>query len=173
MRIPVRKIYRSFPDLDAFSDAECERFILQATSQRPWMLGWAVLVGAGLAALWLFVLIPLIVLAADAIGPKLTSDAALAISGITLTTLAVLGTLLPAMWVRDTLLIRTIRDRIALARCPFCGQSLLGLPLLANSERETVRCPECGRVVILEEIGLRHAELIPRAAAPDPSAAGG
>ena len=39
--------------------------------------------------------------------------------------------------------------------------SLLGLPLLLAHPDDAVRCPECGEIMVLGDIGLRYAELIP------------
>ncbi len=43
MRIPFSKVYRAFPELDRFSDAECRRLVVRARVERAWFqLVWAV-----------------------------------------------------------------------------------------------------------------------------------
>ena len=176
MRIPLFKVYRAFPELDRFPDEECERFVKRARrTQLKWM--WIPLLTAP-------VVFVLVVIAMVAIGRYLDEElrqlslwidrtigrvfpdgdysvGELLIAGGALLAVTVgpwLGFAVP----RDMVLRRAIAKRLDVAACNGCDHSLLGLPLLAEVERPAVRCPECGQVMVLEEIGLTAEDVIVR-----------
>ncbi len=161
MRLPWDKIYRAFPELDPFSDEECERFVDRARAQRP-ISGLAALAGAAV----FIVAFPLgLAVVRRLPQPGLPPDGPFELYAV----LFILGTVgagaLAGLLVRDRLLIRAIRDRVTLARCPACHYSLLGLKVQTEGWETRVRCPECGAEHDLAAIGLTAADLIPR----DPS----
>lgn len=165
MRIPLQKVYRGFEELDSFSDAECERFVLRARIQKP--IGLYSVLGS-FAGIGVYVVTALIVwpvlmsvsrrpaAGLELFGPILTCGSAPLFAGM------------GALLTRDQVLIRAIRTRLQLVRCTNCKYNLLGLPV-ARSEagEEHVACPECGSLLRLSAIGLTAADLIPRTAAED------
>jgi hypothetical protein len=160
MRFPWSKIYRAFPELDGFPDEECERYVLQVRAQgrTGCVPGMAGILGA----------IAFAVVAPPGYG-RLSAQAPLwfpsDFSPLVLLVGLVLAAAMPALLMRDQLLIRAIRTRIDNARCTMCKHSLLGLPLLAGETAgPAVRCPECGSVIVLSAIGLLPGDLLPRAA---------
>ena len=167
LRMPWSKLYRAFPELDRFTDEECERYERQVRVQGK-MRRWPVVAAIAGAVLW-----PLVVryLAVPLLGPWRKSGLQ-DVFPVLLLVSEVLAVALPLLWVRDALLIRAIRGRIDNARCAACKHSLLGLPLLAppdggppGSGMEAVRCPECGSVMVLHVLGLVVADLIPQTGA--------
>ncbi len=165
MRLPLRKVYRAFPELDRFSDEECERYVLQARAQRR--IGpHPYLVGVGVAFACLFTLVALGRSVARTMRTHAVMEVLVPLG--TCIVPAALG-MLAGLAVRDWLLRRALRKRIDNARCTTCRHSLLGLPLLEpRSETEAVRCPECGSVMVLERLGLTAADLMPRKAGDAP-----
>jgi hypothetical protein len=162
MRLPVRKIYRGFPELDRFSDAECERFVdLMRVRRRV----GPVACGIGIAGffLGLYVSVNVYPLVFDHLAEWWASPAGI---GVLVGPLA-LG-LFSGMISRDLLLRRGLRVRIGSTRCLNCRHSLLGLPLLP-AVQPSVRCPECGAVMVLEPLGLIAADLMPRQRSAEPT----
>jgi DNA-directed RNA polymerase subunit RPC12/RpoP len=166
MRIPREKIYRAFPELDPFSDQECERFVLQVKTQKrigPWP-------AAAFIAVFLFlalVVYPALGFAALNIRIRIRSDQFRTLTAAALLALLFGLPFLAALLTRDRRLRRAIEDRINSARCSRCRHSLLGLPLLDEDDPDpSVRCPECGQVLRLANLGLTPADLIPRSPSP-------
>lgn len=174
MRIPLAKIYRAFPELDPFPDHECERFVKRA---RRAVLKWMWLPILALPAAFL-VAVGLIGLVTWAMGGSLTPAISFidrrigglwGAQGVSPGELTVLGWMLimPTVgpWLafavsRDALLRRAIGKRLAVVSCTKCEHSLLGLPLLEKRPKPAVRCPECGTLLVLAEIGLTPVDLI-------------
>lgn len=164
MRLPLARIYRAFPELDVFTNEECERFVIRVRSWSGpvakfagWCWFWfgtgAFLLGFGLlsAAGSLF----------SAPRPpdqsrSLWDLSTLAIAAIVLAG-GVGGIYFLSLLLRDWLLIRAIRLRVLLANCPKCEQSMLGVPC----EEGSVRCPECGTLHALAKLGLTPEDLRP------------
>jgi hypothetical protein len=160
MRLPWDKVYRAFPELDRFSDEECERYILQVKAQKkigpyPGLLTFGsvllcIIFGAPIGGKWLFE------------GPATGPDAVFMLRGAAL----ICGFAgVPAFTyciTRDVRLRRALRARIDNARCPTCKQSLLGLPLIPGAPRPAVRCTECGGYIELSTIGLTPTDILPR-----------
>ncbi|MDX2131383.1 MAG: hypothetical protein SFY69_04960 [Planctomycetota bacterium] len=144
MRLPMSRVYRAFPELDAFSDEQCAGFV-RATKRRLGRRALRVLLqgiatvlgmacGAGVA--WAY---SEYVLGGDSL--RLTDAAYLAMmAGVFVLVIGLGG----AGWLvtRDVLLRRGIR-RVLSTRgtCPACGYGLTGIPLVADGR---VLCPECG-----------------------------
>jgi hypothetical protein len=144
MRLPVRRIYRAFPELDRFSDEQCRRFVKAAS--RGWrvvlhvLLILAVLIPGLLASAW----------AADKAfeaseeyqnGQRHDVIWAPIAAGAATIPLFILAALL-ALVVRDLLLrLRIGRILRRDSSCPKCHYRLVGL---AVSRQSTITCPECG-----------------------------
>ena len=175
MRMPLLKVYRAFPELDAFPDHECKRFVRRARRLvLKWM--WVPIVGlvGGLAlmfgllvfvtssfrnqlsdlARWLDRLVGGLIPVDYPVGDLVLAGAFL----VLLTVVPWLAFVLP----RDALLRRAIARRLEIANCTGCEHSLLGLPVLGGGGDPVVRCPECGREMVLREIGLTPEDLLVR-----------
>lgn len=181
MRIPLTKVYRAFPELDRFSDRECERFVTRARRRRlRWM--WIPMLAMPVAFI---AAIAFVVFVASTFEPQIRAinrfadrtfgGAFEAILGtniwpsdvlmpLTVLLLISVGPWLAFAVLRDTILRRLISKRLEIANCTTCDHSLLGLPLLAEHPKDAVRCPECGREMVLDEIGLTPDDLIAREA---------
>ncbi|MBY0113661.1 MAG: hypothetical protein K2Y21_12640 [Phycisphaerales bacterium] len=148
MRIPGRKIWRAFKELDQFSDEQCARFVRAATA-----FGWgAIIRGVALfligASSLLGVLWALTEFTYDwdrTFRPAwlaIPTTFAAWIGGVSLSPLVVLV-------IRDWILRRRIhhllRDR---GVCSACRYSLIGLPVGADLR---VACPECGLTTIVDQ----------------------
>jgi|GEM_PF-3023421 len=149
MRLPrllTRQLYRAFPELDAYSDEQCKRFMKAA--------------GRGMKAWWhgvLFLMVAVGGLAGAIAGGafifgwhddylnRLRRDDVM----VTIGAYVACGVLLPigpfgALLTRDWLLQRRVRWVLrSRASCPACRYRLIGLPL---SPESTITCPECGFV---------------------------
>jgi hypothetical protein len=159
MRLLTRTLWRAFPELDGFDDAQCARFVRAAA--RPLghrLLRWAlVLLFAGLGAL----LLPLALLAegyADRrgwIGSTPVADALTKprwmAEWLFLTIIPTLcfsfGGLL-GLLTRDVLLRLRVRAVLGhRGRCERCRYFLGGLPVGADLK---VTCPECGQETLVD-----------------------
>lgn len=146
MRIPGRKIWRAFPELDEFSDDQCRRFVkrawggwVQRTLASAFVIGTfiATLTIVGWAMAWAFH-------SFDLDNRKRYSDFAIGAAAAALA--LVVGVTAPflAMLARDFLLRSFIWRVINIGGvCHACSYALYGLPL---SERFECACPECGAV---------------------------
>lgn len=167
MRLPLTKIYRAFPELSHLPDEECERVLRRVRlGRRTPVVAYvaAAVVGVGV---WLVVLWELLrrsgigVPDLDAEFERLTVVSAIALGG----SAAAAG--LAVLLARDLLLWRAVRAHIHRARCPKCRQSLLGLPVQQITigpplpGEAWVRCTECGRKLVLMDLGLTPLDLVP------------
>ncbi len=144
MRLPASKVYRAFPELDRFSDEQCEHFLVAARRGRRQRVGRFVLqllallialaVGAG--AYW--GLTRVTVLNPTRIGSGTIADVVFGIALVLELGAGGLAWLLA----KDRLLRGRIR-RVLNTRgsCAACGYVLAGLPVSADGH---VTCPECG-----------------------------
>ncbi|MFN7022326.1 MAG: hypothetical protein ACK4WH_13495 [Phycisphaerales bacterium] len=144
MRLLTRRIYRAFPELDRYSDEQCERFV-RAARRAFWprvgrvaARGVGLLVWAGLVILGLWA----------EFGPNVAENALL-MRGVRHTAVVTAGGMVAVLvvpvvgWLvlRDVQLRRRIRRILrARANCPGCGYHLLGL--FVNAEHKVV-CVEC------------------------------
>ncbi len=164
MRIPLVKPWRAFEEFDDLSDAECHRHVADAIINYPWLgrvpvlLGlftllawpimWAVLADLGAIPRWI---------------PAAKSAEWIGIQLITTTLLV------PAAiyWItRDLGIYIALRLSLRRGCCPKCGQSLAGIPihgasLEPNPANHWVRCPECGKKIMLLEHGITPRDLVP------------
>ncbi len=165
MRFPLSKAYRAFPELDRFSDAECEGFVRLAKSQnRPATYLWT-LVGVLVAGFSIPVGFALTMFIANVVakrgGPSAGSNATLiAFAGILLSLIggAMLGVITYERWLK-----RTILSRVRAHHCAACSYSLLGLPVIDGG----IICPECGQRFDLAARGLSAADVLARPDQPD------
>ena len=145
MRLIASPAYRAFPELDAFSDAQCREFAMRAQgSWRRRAVVSSVRAVASVAAVPITVW-AVAVTVGSAIGLRGASNSSVL-------ALVLLAGLLAggALW----LLSGDLSLRLAIRRgmriggtCHGCGYVLVGLPVSASLE---VLCPECGECASLE-----------------------
>ncbi|MCW5776098.1 MAG: hypothetical protein KIS87_06645 [Phycisphaeraceae bacterium] len=163
MRIPLHQTYRAFRELDGFSDEQCEQWVRRVKAQFAIRHLVIATVVAGVTfsvagAIGVGSQIPLEML--DVFEAGSSPEFAYHIFSLLIFPPGAAG--LSWLIVRDRLLIRAIRNRVLLVRCPRCRYSLLGL----RHEDGFVLCPECGTRHELAALGLSPADLIgPRDAA--------
>jgi hypothetical protein len=165
VRIPVTKVYRAFPQLDEFSDEECQRFVLRAEQDYPGSKTTAMFTGVVALLIGLIVLGVLESYLWTAISANM-SALGRANARETLVLLSagfmVLCFGVGMFCVRDRWLIRTITLRVRQTSCPGCGYSLLGLAV----DKGVVKCPECAAPYFLADHGLTAEDLLaPRSGA--------
>lgn len=159
-RVPLKKIYRAFPELDQFSDVQCERYVAFAKGD----IGCAFYFVPPLTAAAAFVVCICVYLA---VGRRLGFGSPNTTAGILFQVVATVTFLfgLPLVGgflARDALLglllRRHVRSRVERTRCPGCRYSLLGQRMVNG----VIGCPECGGTTTLEALGLNSEEdLIP------------
>ncbi len=150
VRLPLSKVYRAFPELDGFTDAECESYVRHVSRSSGWRISMTAFV---VALLCMFGLPLLFCMGAPLIrGRPARIESVLAV-------LVVAGLFTGPLWgfiCRDVLLRRAIRERIKSAACPGCGYSLIGLKVTDGR----VVCPECGGDVDLDRHDLSESDLV-------------
>lgn len=142
-RMLVRKLWRAFPELDAYSDEECIAFVKLARSRVLWRLMQLAVVGAVFAGTAVALL-----LAAGFITQLVQAnaqwipDAAFVALGIGGVIVVPATSITSAFLARDFLLRRRLRHILRdTGSCTMCGYSLVGLPIPDSLK---VNCPECG-----------------------------
>jgi hypothetical protein len=129
VRIPLKKVYRAFPQLDEFSDEECERFVQRAEQDYPGSKTGAMFLGVVAFLVGLIVLGILeryMWVACSAHMSPMARSYALDAVVLGSAALMVLTFGVGMCCVRDRWLIRTITLRVRQTSCPGCGYSLLG-----------------------------------------------
>lgn len=153
MRLVTRKLWRAFPELDRFSDEQCQRFVKAANRRLSLRLvRWGLM-----AVVWALVTFSPLLLAfgelvlveygwrSDTSASRwlgrtwwVRSDIGMGLTMVLMLALGGLG----AGVVRDWLLRRRVRRVLRTrGRCAACHYFLAGLPVTASC---TVVCPECG-----------------------------
>lgn len=162
MRLPISKVYRAFPELDRFSDAECRAYVQRAV-KRHWMS--MILVGIGAVAA--MILVWSTYFAVVGVLSSVFGLGHLARSsqwGDLVIVLTVVGGVasgpVVALMIRDFWLRRAIAKQLTGTRCHLCEYQLIGLQVSGGA----VQCPECGTRTILADFGLVPADLL---AAPE------
>jgi uncharacterized Zn finger protein (UPF0148 family) len=162
VRVPFSEIYRAFPELDGFSDAECKRFVQRARAEKARVRAMESLTAfAGLSGLILGALLGGIVtnvlsaVAVSWVHPRTLEEGVRPIMIVVAAGLCAAGA---AAFVRDGWLRNAITKRLSQAACPGCGYSLLGLKPVNGH----VTCPECALPVSLVDRGLTQADLLAR-----------
>ncbi|MBI1189406.1 MAG: hypothetical protein GC200_01820 [Tepidisphaera sp.] len=149
MRLFTRKpIYRAFPELDAYSDERCQRFVRAAN--RDWthrVLSWFT------SAFVAFIALILLVLTAAEFGPAVHDGfRAIGLPEDVFVAALMLFILIPptlaVFYMRDVFLqIRLENVLRAQATCHDCGYSLIGISV---SNAGDVLCPECGFTITID-----------------------
>lgn len=149
----------SIPEVDKYSDEQYERLIIQARIRRGDAI-WVLPLGAGLlaAGMWMMVAIFLgkvvLTTAPGRLAPiAMVNTRWLILNGVVMMVIFLAATI----GVRWLLIVRSIRNILNRAGCPFCDFSLVGLKI----EHGRVKCPECGSSVFLHEHRLNADDLIP------------
>lgn len=162
LRLPLRRIYRAFPELDRFKDDQCAQYVSRALRD----LGCFYYILPPLAVAILFCACLVLLVAFFRHG----GTAILGLSqSVVLTVSIIVGVpLIGGFLARDYLLHfmlrRHVRSKVERSRCPTCKYSLLGQRVV----NDLVRCPECGQSTTLQALGLGSAEeLIPPIDATD------
>ena len=164
MRIPVSKIYRAFPELDRFSDRECEIFIERVRKTEKFKaVSWWVALGVAIGV----VVCALVQCAVTGLayrwmeGRLARSVGTNVLLGLSMFMWFSLPTICGLLG-RDRFLWKELRHaiwrRIERVRCAQCRYSLLGQRLRGGR----IICPECGQSTTLAALGLAsEADLIP------------
>lgn len=163
MRIPTRKIYRAFPELDQFSDEQCERFMqrLRVSGARN-TIPQAVFVAVTVVGLAIACSASSFVFAVleDELQSRRNGD----VHSIYDFVVLLIGFGLPVflgLIARDFTLRRhlklVINEKLDRIRCLACKYILIGQVVHENQ----VTCPECGSVMPLDQLGIVAEDLIP------------
>jgi len=157
MRIPMSRVYRAFPELDRFTDDECERYV-SFVSQRAGCRNSFISVVAAVCVTIVAPILGAMVFSAVrlAIPPRLRD-----LVPIVVIAMFACGPLV-GLLTRDRLLRNGIRDRLKHARCPACEYSLVGLTIMQGH----VKCPECGLDIELTRHDITQADLVAERTAP-------
>lgn len=166
MRIlTTKKLYRAFPELDGFTDRQCENLVAQV-GYTTWY-GGVVAVSVAAAGFLVFFLTLTLLMSIESSVDGWMKRSVGAGAGEGLCTLAALVTLfvpppIAGLLARDVVmklyLGAALRRRIDRIRCLDCRYVLLGLSVVDSY----VKCPECGRRMTLSELQLTSPEqLVP------------
>lgn len=154
----LRKLL-SIPDADKYSDEQYERLVIQARLRRGDAI-WVLPLAAGILAAGAWIGVPVLLgyvlnqsLAGKVAPMNFGNYSWLALNGVVMVTLF----LAASIGVRWMMIVRSIRNIVNKAGCPFCEFSLVGLSVTMGK----VKCPECGSDVFLHEHRLTVDDLIP------------
>lgn len=146
MRLPISKFYRAFPELDKFSDEQCERFVRNATTGSIGRYLLILLRAVATSIIAFVIALGLIGLFAPILSDLLKSLSFFEPVLWIVFVFAVIG--IPVLCVMSGFLVRDYELRKAIWQvidqhgwCAACRYSLLGLPL---DQEFNVICPECG-----------------------------
>ena len=166
MRIVIWRMWRAFPEFDALTDTECRSLLGRGYARSPAIM-------YRLPTIMFFVSLMafpalLVVVLTRSWATKLAwliPDVPIATYGIMIIA-TVSFSAMSSLLVRDVVMWRVLRGEIDRAHCPKCKQSLMGLRIdspgvTPDPAQNKVRCPECGRVWKLLDIGLTPRDLVP------------
>ncbi len=140
MRLVRQKLWRAFPELDAFDDALCRAFVRSATaSWRGKLARWVIVAGVGVLGFGVaFAVSGLLSTVFPVYGYDVLRYSVLAAALVVLLLVAFGGALLMRDYLLRWQVRRVIRGRGACAQCRY--------PLLGMTVGENLRvvCPECG-----------------------------
>lgn len=167
MRLPTRKVYRAFPELDRFDDQVCESYARRAVRKR-WRSFLLVAIGCiiSIPVCWVFaVVLPelLYLLMPRFLSAVRRTDLAFPLY----VACAFVFPFIVTLFVRDTWFRRAIRSQLVGTACPTCEYQLIGLIVKEGH----VHCPECGASVRLADLGLSPEDLIAKSSDSVPSLA--
>jgi hypothetical protein len=146
MRIPGRKIWRAFKELDQFSDEQCARFVKRARGGWIPRIALSLFVAGVFGATFLGLLIAMIRVHTSLGLDKRSDYSDSFIAWTTAGGILIVGTIAPmlALLLRDFILRAAIWRVLNLGGvCQACHYPLHGLPLPVSLE---CPCPECGHV---------------------------
>ncbi len=164
MRIPRQKLYRAFPELDRFTDEQCERFMQRARIRSSYSptIGVTVLATV-IAALMMSIMLlrhihePVNSWFAGLLGVRTAETIVLGAYMIIVLAAPAFCGLLARDIVLRLYLRRAMQSQIERIRCPSCKYVLLGQRVSGGA----VICPECGARTTLMHLGITEADLIP------------
>jgi hypothetical protein len=169
MRIITRKLYRAFPELDAFTDDQCRQYLLNIRqSKQQYSL---VIIGIP-TLLGLVHLFGLPYLLSRFVMRWVYRSFKFSLSQLDDTLfLLVIGTFLivwlggSAFWplyLRDRLLgaelVKVLNNQLRKTRCRTCSYSLIGQTPAPDG---SLICPECGSPTTMQTLGITQEDLIP------------
>jgi phage FluMu protein Com len=159
MRLPFFKLARAFPELDSFSERQCERFIWLAQVRQPFRMAMYICVA-------LFVVAVIIVGGFYVLGlaharySQFFNRAHDAVHAM-LVALPFVLAIVAGLFIRDYCIRMLVKRRITSMRCTDCSYGLLGLtPAKTKNGHDAVKCPECGFVNHLRSRGVSKAEFL-------------
>ncbi len=164
MRLIVRKVYRAFPELDRFSDAECEGFVRHVARRHPFKR-FVVYFTLGVLSMVLIVLcLGLLALVVGQLPNNVRGMQFMVQFGIILlgTTLSVLVPMFGVSNIRTAWLRGKIQKHLSAIECAECEYSLIGLTIVDGG----IFCPECGQRFDLAARGLTAADVLAKTPAP-------
>ncbi|MBS0198526.1 MAG: hypothetical protein JSR77_17380 [Planctomycetes bacterium] len=165
MRLPASKVYRAFPELDRFSDEQCEGFVALIRRKRSGSFNSVMLLGTLAGLLVLGPVIEFQKFMTERIEvyvPALPDSWLWAIAKFLLFVIVTSIIVAAATYIPRDVWMRAVISRvIRRARCLGCGYTLLGLDV----QGDLVTCPECGEKSSLSQRGLSEGDIIAKAAA--------
>ncbi len=157
MRIPTNKIYRAFPQLDRFSDEQCNLLMRRVKVQG----GGYVMIHTLAVSIFLVVLLIMTVLVFRMPLPDWLAHLAKNLDILIRLIIIFTVPAIVSMAVRDRVfrrhLINAIEIQVERVRRPQCQYILIGL----TPVNDTVTCPECGRTTDLRSLGVTPQDLAP------------
>jgi len=158
VRLIVRKVYRVFPELDRFSDAECEGFVgLVARRHRlaRFFVSLTLAIVGGILFLGGSFLSSAIgeVWSRSGDAPAFVEDGWHLLVGIIA---SVVGAMYFTSAARNAWLRGKIQEHLTTIECMGCEYPLLGLPVVGGG----ITCPECGQRFDLAARGLSAADVL-------------
>lgn len=159
MRMPVSKVYRAFPELDHFSDRQCEsHFDKVRKKYRLQETGFTLLTVVGMLVVGLLVVVSGRLVLQAVFPPPGNPPPAAILAVVGFLAFSLLLQCVVVLRFRDRWLFRTLRRHLEDTRCGKCEYQLLGLPV----KEAAVTCPECGERHTLVSLGRTEADFAMR-----------
>jgi phage FluMu protein Com len=149
MRLPLSRIHRAFPELDSYDDATCKVFVRRALGDLTRQVVDALILVMFYSLMLVLTIVVLSRFGRLLFGPRARpgfSDDALPVIVCISSVIGVpvVATLLLRDWRLRRRIKKILRDG---SGCMRCGYALLGLEV---SRHNTIRCPECGLVNVVD-----------------------
>ncbi len=164
MRIPPNKIYRAFPELDRFSDEQCERFMQRVRVALPYRSVRWVTVSIMTCAAVIFVIVILYRYEQPLhrylwlLLSRRSADTLILASWLLLVPIVpIFVGLLTRDIVLRTYLRKAVQMQLDRVRCRSCKYVLIGQRLMKG----IITCPECGAQTTLQILGVTADDLLP------------
>lgn len=155
MRLITHDIHRAFPELDRFGDEQCRRYLDRIRTTNAYQLS---VLGGGLlgAAIGVVPAVIVVGISRAIIEVHWQPSGVRMLAGLAM----IVGTIgIPAVFAligRDHVLALFLHNCIGRTKCLGCRYSLLGQEVI----NDTVRCPECGARMTLDDLGLDSEEAL-------------